>query len=109
VPSAYAARSPDHFIRSLAESDVPLQLYWSVDDRIISDQRLETGRLADEILADRPEARVWDFTGEWRHTAEMRAGRRLPRALARFGLLPQSLAPPLPESVPPTTAPRLRA
>jgi len=109
VPWAYAARSPDHYITRLAESDVPLQLYWSVDDRIISDQRLETGRLADEILDDRPEARVWDFTGEWRHTAEMRAGRRLPRALARFGLLPQSLAPPLPESVPPTTAPRLRA
>ncbi len=26
--------------------------------------------------------------GEWAHTAEMRSTRRLPRALARFGLLP---------------------
>ena len=107
VPRAYEERSPDHYVAQLAESDVPLQLYWSVDDRIISDQRLETGRLADEILADRPEARVWDFTGEWQHTAEMHAGRRLPRALARFGLLPEDLVPALPE--PPTTSRRLRA
>ena len=106
VPHAYAERSPDHYVAQLAGSGVPLQLYWSVDDRIISDQRLETGALADEILADRPDAHVWDFTGDWQHTAEMHAGRRLPRALARFGLLPEDLVPAL---APPTTAPRLRA
>jgi Prolyl oligopeptidase family len=106
APLAYAERSPDHYVAQLAESGVPLQLYWSVDDRIISDQRLETGRLADEILADRPEAHVWDFTGEWQHTAEMRTGRRLPRALARFGLLPESFVPAL---APPTTSSRLPA
>jgi pimeloyl-ACP methyl ester carboxylesterase len=109
LPAVYAERSPDHYITQLADSDVPLQLYWSVGDRIISDQKLETGRLADEILADRPEAPVWEFTGDWRHTAEMHAGRRLPRALARFGLLPQSLVPPLAEPAPPTTMPRLPA
>jgi pimeloyl-ACP methyl ester carboxylesterase len=107
VPWAYAERSPDAYVGRLAESDVPLQLYWSFDDRIISDQRLETGRLADEILADRPQARVWEFIGDWQHTAEMHAGRRLPRALARFGLLPESLVPPL--AAGPTTSRRLRA
>ena len=107
VPHAYALRSPDHYVAQLAESDVPLQLYWSVDDRIISDQRDETGRLATEILADRPDAHVWDFTGDWAHTAEMRADRRLPRALARFGLLPWRDVPPL--DVVPTRAPRLPA
>ena len=111
VPHAYAVRSPDHYVRKLAESGVPLQLYWSVDDRIIADQKLETGRLADEILADRPDAKVWDFSGDWVHTAEMHANRRLPRALARFGLLPWSLVPPLtqPVVVPVKTAPSLRA
>lgn len=108
VPRAYARRSPDHYVAQLAQSGVPLQLYWSFEDRIISDQRLETGRLADEILAARPDARVWEFTGDWQHTAEMRAGRRLPRALARFGLLPGWLVPAIPGDVP-TSKPSLPA
>jgi hypothetical protein len=76
-------------------SGVPLQLYWSAHDRVIVDQRQETGRLADELLADRPAAPLWDFSGDWVHTAEMRSTRRLPRALARFGLLPWRDVPPL--------------
>jgi dipeptidyl aminopeptidase/acylaminoacyl peptidase len=107
VPQAYALRSPDHYVNQLADSGVPLQLYWSSVDRIIADQKLETGRLATEILARRPDARVWDFTGDWVHTAEMHATRRLPRALARFGLLPWKDVPPL--STVPTRAPTLRA
>ena len=95
VPEAYAVRSPDHYARQLADSHVPLQLYWSTRDRIIRDQRLETGALADALYRDRPEERVWDFTGAWAHTAEMRSTRRLPRALARFGLLPRRDVPPL--------------
>lgn len=89
VPQAYAARSPDHYLRALASSDVPLQLYWSTRDRIIRDQRIETGRLASSIsrLGQR-DLKLWDFHGTWRHTAEMRWNRRLPAALARFGLLP---------------------
>jgi pimeloyl-ACP methyl ester carboxylesterase len=85
---AYALRSPDHYVRQIAFSDVPLQLYWSHDDRVISDQLSETQALAERIYELNPHARVWDFTGDWAHTAEMRPSRRLPRALARFGLLP---------------------
>jgi pimeloyl-ACP methyl ester carboxylesterase len=107
VPQAYARRSPDHYVRQLGDSGVPLQLYWSVDDRVIADQKLETGRLATAILAERPSARVWDFTGDWVHTAEMHATRRLPRALARFGLLPWRDVPRLPTV--PRLAPRLPA
>jgi pimeloyl-ACP methyl ester carboxylesterase len=95
VPAAYARRSPDHYIRQLADSAVPLQLYWSTKDRVIADQRAETGMLALQILRLRPDERVWDFTGDWAHTAEMHSGRRLPRALARFGLLPWKDVPPL--------------
>jgi hypothetical protein len=87
-PQAYARRSPDHYARAIADSHVPLQLFWSTRDRVIRDQRFEAGALADQLYRDRPDEKVWDFTGEWAHTAEMQSTRRLPRALARFGLLP---------------------
>ncbi|HST17707.1 MAG TPA: prolyl oligopeptidase family serine peptidase [Gaiellaceae bacterium] len=95
VPEAYARRSPDRYARAIADSHVPLQLYWSTRDRVIRDQRLEAGALADQVYRDRPDEKVWEFTGEWAHTAEMRSTRRLPRALARFGLLPWRDVPPL--------------
>ena len=95
VPRAYIVRSPDHYIARIAASGVPLQLFWSPRDRIIRDQTVETGRLASAILRDHPDERVWDFRGDWVHTAEMRPTRRLPRALARFGLLPWRDVPPL--------------
>jgi len=98
VPRAYAERSPDHYVRAIADSGVPLQLFWSTRDRIIRDQRLETGALVRRLRRDHPEARLWVFVGEWRHTAEMRASRRLPRALARFGLLPWADVPQLPRA-----------
>ncbi len=94
VPRAYAARSPDHYVRAIANSGVPLQLFWSSRDRIIRDQVDETNRLAIDIEHDEHDdpldrdAKLWDFHGEWSHSAEMRWNRRLPRALARFGLLP---------------------
>ena len=106
VPGAYARRSPSHYARQLAESGVPLQIYWSIDDRVIADQRLEAGRLSAEILAMRPDAKVWEFKGTWAHTAEMRSWRRLPHALARFGLLPWQDVPPL--TAVPRRAPVLR-
>jgi pimeloyl-ACP methyl ester carboxylesterase len=103
-PRAYALRSPDYFVRRIAFSGVPLQLYWSVRDRVIVDQVSETGALAAEIRELNPPARVWDFEGDWSHMAEMRPLRRLPRALARFGLLPwddvPSLSPVTPEPSP---------
>ena len=92
-PTGYAVRSPDSYARQLALSGVPLQLYWSTRDRVISDQTDETGVLIDEILGWNPHAKVASFRGQWHHTAEMRPWARLPRALARFGLLPWWLAP----------------
>jgi pimeloyl-ACP methyl ester carboxylesterase len=95
VPQAYAVRSPDRYARAIAHSGVPLQLFWSSRDRVIRDQLAETSRLASLILHDDRGARLWDFHGDWSHTAEMRWNRRLPRALARFGLLPWSDVPRL--------------
>lgn len=97
VPGAYARRSPDHYVHRLAFSGVPLQIYWSTRDRVIADQLSESGALSDELKRANPRARLWEFEGEWAHTAEMRSRRRLPRALARFGLLPWPDAPSLRE------------
>jgi pimeloyl-ACP methyl ester carboxylesterase len=101
VPAAYEVRSPDHYVRRLALSHVPLQIYWSTRDRVIADQHSEAGALCAEIERVNPHAPLWEFEGEWAHTAEMRSSRRLPRALARFGLLPWSDVPKLPASVRP--------
>jgi pimeloyl-ACP methyl ester carboxylesterase len=89
---AYAARSPDTYAREIALSDVPLQLYWSNRDRVISDQIDETAALVQEILGWNPGAPVEVFRGHWRHTAEMKWTARLPQALVRFGLLRRSQA-----------------
>jgi pimeloyl-ACP methyl ester carboxylesterase len=96
APLAYEVRSPDHYVEQIALSGVPLQIYWSSRDRIIRDQRDEAGALADEIREINSRAQLWDFEGEWAHTAEMEPDRRLPRALARFHLLPWSKVPALP-------------
>jgi pimeloyl-ACP methyl ester carboxylesterase len=88
VPDAYAVRSPSHDAAEIARSGVPLQLYWSTHDWIIRDQRRETQALAVAIRDDGDRGRLWDFRGAWEHTAEMQPTRCLPRALARFGLLP---------------------
>jgi pimeloyl-ACP methyl ester carboxylesterase len=100
-PHAYTDRSPDHYVRQLAFSRVPLQIFWSTRDRVIADQYSEAGALCDEIKRINPYAPLWEFTGEWAHTAEMRSNRRLPRALARFGLLPWRDVPKRPEPVRP--------
>jgi len=97
VPWAYAQRSPDHYADAIARSGVPLQLYWSPRDRIIRDQLRETQALAIDLRTDGDDRRLWDFRGDWQHTAEMQPTRRLPRALARFGLLPWADAPQLPD------------
>jgi dienelactone hydrolase len=92
VPSsdraAYLERSPLDFARRIAFSGVPLQLWWSRNDRVVVDQADESGRLYDDIMRLNPNAPVREFVGSWAHTAEMRADRRLPIALGVLGLLP---------------------
>ena len=106
-PGAYAQRSPDHYARRLAFSGVPLQIFWSLRDRVIADASSEAGALSTEIRRLNPHAPLWEFRGDWNHTAEMRSDRRLPRALARFGLLPWQDVPPLEEQVRPARALRV--
>jgi pimeloyl-ACP methyl ester carboxylesterase len=86
-PQAYASRSPITYERSLAHSCVPLQIWWSVADRIVVDQQSQSGRLFWDLRRLNPQANVEAFVGFWIHSAEMRARTGLPLALSRFGLL----------------------
>jgi len=86
-PLAYAMRSPLTYARSIAASCVPLQLWWSLADRIVLDQSNQSGALFRKIKALNPKAPVQAYVGSWAHSAEMHAKARLPLALAQFGLL----------------------
>jgi pimeloyl-ACP methyl ester carboxylesterase len=86
-PLAYSQRSPATYVRAIAASCVPLQLWWSVKDRIVADQTHQSGALFRRIGELKPNAPVTAFVGSWRHSAEMHAESRLPIALAALGLL----------------------
>ena len=86
-PRAYALRSPLDFARRIAFSGVPLQLWWSVRDRIVRNGWTQSGALYRLVKRLNPDAPVVEFVGRWRHTADMRPRNRLPIALRRFGLL----------------------
>jgi pimeloyl-ACP methyl ester carboxylesterase len=90
VPGAYAARSPIAYVRAIASSCVPLQLWWSRADRIVVDPQLQSRRLLALVRRLNPSAPVEGIEGTWAHSAEMEAKARLPFALARLGLLPPS-------------------
>jgi len=99
APAAYAARSPIHYVRQLAMSGVPLHIWWSLRDRIVADQRQESGRLYRAILAANPEAPVTSYVGRWAHSMEMHATARLPLALVKLKLI--KLDEPLPSTARP--------
>ena len=93
-PRGYAVRSPLDWARRIAFSGVPLQIWWSTRDRIVTDERDESGRLYRLIRGLNPRAPVTQFVGIWAHTTEMKAHGYLPYALFRFGLMPPRAGPP---------------
>ena len=107
-PNAYLIRSPEDWARQIAFSGVPLQIWWSRADRIVTDQYDESGALYREIKRLNPTAQVVQFVGSWMHTAEMKATTRLPAALAVFGLMPPRHHARV-ESCAPESAPSRRA
>src|SRR5262249_44839282 len=70
-PKGYAIRSPLDNARKIAFSDVPLQIWWSRRDQIVTDQQHESGRLYRVIKHLNPAAPVTEFVGTWAHTTEM--------------------------------------
>jgi pimeloyl-ACP methyl ester carboxylesterase len=93
-PRGYANRSPLDCARKIAFSGVPLQIWWSTRDRIVTDERDESGLLYRLIKRLNPDARVSEFVGDWAHTTEMKSHGYLPYALSRFGLMPPRPGPP---------------
>src|SRR5712691_11335484 len=91
-PRGYRLRSPLDWARRIAFSGVPLQIWWSTRDRIVTNQAHESGALYRDIKRLNPAAPVAQFVGTWRHTAEMHPWARLPFALRLFGLLPPTRA-----------------
>src|SRR6266545_5143998 len=89
-PKAYEARSPLDLADSIAQSDVPLQIWWSKVDRIVIDQKHQSAALFRLIQRLHPRAEVKAYVGYWRHSSEMRSTSLLPLALIDFGLLPRS-------------------
>jgi pimeloyl-ACP methyl ester carboxylesterase len=89
APRAYARRSPLAYTQAIAFSCVPLQLWWSVSDRVVVDQSRQSARLFWELRRLNRGAPVEAYVGFWIHSSEMQARTRLPLALATFGLLPE--------------------
>jgi hypothetical protein len=88
-PAAYAARSPGTYVHAIARSGVPIQLWWSHRDSVVTDQRQETGAFYDRLIAIAPSAPAQEVVGYWEHAHEMHPETQLPAALACFGLVPR--------------------
>ncbi|RDI76204.1 Alpha/beta hydrolase family [Gaiella occulta] len=94
VPRAYAERSPSSWAADIARSGVPLQIWWSTRDRIVTGQKDESGRLFRAIERARPRAPVTQYVGAWAHSREFHDTARLPLALVRLHLIELSEEPP---------------
>jgi pimeloyl-ACP methyl ester carboxylesterase len=81
LPDAYADRSPLDFAQAIADSGVPLEMWWSTRDELVVDQQTQCGRLFGELRRLSPRGGVVRVVGRWPHVAELRWDRGLPRAL----------------------------
>jgi poly(3-hydroxybutyrate) depolymerase len=86
-PMAYRVRSPLTYVRSIAFSCVPLQMWWSNSDRVVTAPQRQSERLFRRILALNPAAPVSAYIGSWRHTVAMYARGQLPIALVDLGFV----------------------
>jgi poly(3-hydroxybutyrate) depolymerase len=89
-PRRYRLRSPDHFKEKIASSGVPLQMWWSDQDEIVTGQELQSGKLFADLQALGPAATLEKVTGHWSHTAESFRELQLPGAARWLGLLPDT-------------------
>jgi hypothetical protein len=85
-PRAYARRSPIDYVRAIASSGVPLQLWWSRTDRVVrsADQSVP---LARELRRLNPAGPLETVVGSWPHSADMRPFFMLIPALKKFDLI----------------------
>jgi poly(3-hydroxybutyrate) depolymerase len=79
---AFVLRSPMNWVREVARSGVPLQIWWSDADEIVVDQGTQSARFFEELQAIGPSGRLEKRTGSWSHTAESYRRLQLPGAVA---------------------------
>jgi poly(3-hydroxybutyrate) depolymerase len=84
---AYVLRSPLNWAREIADSAVPLQMWWSDADEIVVDQGTQSKRLFDRLEELGPRGRLEKRTGSWSHTAETYSRLQLPGAVAWLELV----------------------
>lgn len=87
VTQAYAARSPATRLGAIARSGVPLQLWWSRADAVVTDQAQQTGAFYRRVKAIAPRAPVQQIVGHWQHAHEFHPETQLRAALACFRLV----------------------
>ena len=87
----FAARSPISYARTIAQSCVPVQIWWSRTDKIVLDPSRQSGRMARALRTANPYAPIDEYVGRWDHTDAMRHETDLPKMLAGLGLLPPEL------------------
>ena len=56
-PTGYVLRSPTHWLKEIARSGVPLQIWWSITDQIVLDQTHQSAHFYEELRKLRPRAR----------------------------------------------------
>ena len=99
APQAYAARSPISYVHQLATSRVPIDIWWSRNDKVVVNQYQESGRLYRAIIRANPHAPVEQFVGTWAHSHEMHPLARLPLALVDLKIV--ELDEPLAKTIKP--------
>jgi pimeloyl-ACP methyl ester carboxylesterase len=87
-PGEYWLRSPIRYLDEIARSGVPLQVWWSDADEIVTGQEHQSGRFFAELRARGPRGRLEKVTGSWSHTAESYRRLQLPGAVRWLGLVP---------------------
>jgi pimeloyl-ACP methyl ester carboxylesterase len=85
-PDAYRLRSPQHWLDRIAKSGVPLQVWWSDADEIVTGQENQSGMFFRDLQALGPRGRLEKVTGSWSHTAESYRRLQLPGAVRWLGL-----------------------
>jgi len=85
-PFGYALRSPNEWNRQIAESGVPLQLWWSHADKVV-DQRRQSPAFFKTLRSLHPKGRLEPVEGSWSHTAGTYSFVQLPGAVRWLGLV----------------------
>jgi dipeptidyl aminopeptidase/acylaminoacyl peptidase len=86
-PEGYVLRSPSHWVRQVADSGVPLQLWWSDADEIVVDQHTQSEKFFADLRRLGPRGPLEKVTGSWSHTTESYRDLQLPGAVRWLGLV----------------------